>query len=98
MAGEGKDPETRTPQTENATPKTRTKGTGTGEGGRGGSRQTTNNKQQTRSQSLFAADFLTIANIEKYIRSEVANALVLIRCKCDKLVHVPAWIRRLKRN
>jgi len=45
VAGEGKDPETRTPQTENATPKTRTKGTGTGEGGRG--REPTDNKQQT---------------------------------------------------
>ena len=57
------------------TPKTRTKGTGTGEGGRGGSRQTTNNKQQTRSQNLFAADFLTIVVNKKMCSQSQTSAL-----------------------
>ena len=56
MAGEGKDPETRKPQTENANTETTKKGTG--KGGRGGSQ-----KKTTRSQNLFAADFLTIVDL-----------------------------------
>ena len=55
MAGDGKDPETKKPQTENANTETRTKGTG--EGGRGGS------QKPPRSQNLFAADFLNVVHL-----------------------------------
>ena len=66
------------------TPKTRTKGTG--EGGRGGSQQTTNNKQQTRSQNLFAADFLTIV-----VNSKKVLAITDICIKISTTSKTLAW-------
>jgi len=55
MAGEGKDPETR--NTKSANTQTRTEGRGGGERRRGKGRE----PRPPRSQNLFAADFLTIA-------------------------------------
>ena len=84
MAGEGKDPETRTPQTENTN--TENKDEGDRRRGRGGSQQTTNNKQQTRSQNLFAADFLTIV-----VNSKKVFAITDICIKISTTSKTLAW-------